>query len=258
MLVDSHCHLHMIDYEAVGMDLSTLIQTAIENGVEQMLCVSTTLQDTEKVLNIAEAHRAVVGSIGLHPNESVAEEPTVEQLITLAAPTKIVAIGETGLDYYRLESDPHGQVERFITHIEAAKKTLKPLIIHTRQARKDTLAILQAEKAGEVGGVLHCFTEDWDTAAKALDLGFYISFSGIITFKNAAELQMVAKKIPLDKFLIETDAPYLAPVPHRGKINHPMYVKYVAECIAHLKGMSFENIAHLATKNFYQLFSYDK
>lgn len=254
MLIDSHCHLQLIDYRALKSDLKTVIQTAAENGVEHMLCVSTTLNEVEEIYTITDAYAQVSGSVGLHPNEKVEIEPTIEQLLTLAAHPKIVAIGETGLDYYRSDKHNHWQQERFIKQITAAKILKKPLIIHTRQAKKDTLALLASEAAHEVGGVLHCFTEDWETATAAMDMGFYISFSGILTFKNALEIQEVARKMPLDRILIETDAPYLAPVPHRGKINQPVYVKQVAECLAHLRHTTLEIIAQHTTENFYQLF----
>ena len=254
MLVDSHCHLHMVDFKALGGDLDSVIALAAEQGVRLMLCVSTTLADVPEILAITKSHQQIFASIGIHPNETVAKEPTVEQLLSLAALPSVVAIGETGLDYYRIEGSPQLQQQRFINHISAAKICQKPLIVHTRQARKDTLAILKSEKAYEVGGVLHCFTEDWETAKAAIENNFYISFSGILTFKNAIDLQEIAKKVPMDRILIETDTPYLAPVPHRGKTNQPAYVKYVAEFIAELRNTSFEDIARNTSQNFYNLF----
>jgi TatD DNase family protein len=245
----------MIDFKTLGGDLDSVIALAMEQDVRQMLCVATTLEDIPEILTIAKNHMQIFASVGLHPNEIVALEPTVEQLVTLASSSaRIIAIGETGLDYYRMQEQHYSQQQRFVNHIMAAKMCQKPLIVHTRQARKDTLAILRSEQAQEVGGVLHCFTEDWETAKKALENGFYISFSGIVTFKNAVELQEIAKKVPIDRLLIETDAPYLAPVPHRGKINQPAYVKYVAALIAQLRGTSFEEIACNTTQNFYNLF----
>lgn len=254
MLVDSHCHLHMLDLKALGGDLDSVITLAAEQGVQQMLCVGTTLEDVPEILAIAKQYKQIFASIGLHPNEVVTKEPSVEQLLLLASSHSVIAIGETGLDYYRLEGEPHSQQQRFANHIAAAKVSQKPLIVHTRQARKDTLAILKSEKAHEVGGVLHCFTEDWETAKEAIENNFYISFSGIVTFKNAVDLQEIAKKVPIDRLLIETDAPYLAPVPHRGKINQPAYVRYVAEFIAQLRNEPFAEIARNTTQNFYNLF----
>lgn len=254
MLVDSHCHLHMLDFKALGEDLDSVIALATAQGVQQMLCVSTTLEDVPKILAITKNHPQIFASVGLHPNEIVPKEPSVEQLLSFAAAPSVIAIGETGLDYYRLEGDTRLQQQRFENHIAAAKTCQKPLIIHTRQARKDTLAILKSEQAYHIGGALHCFTEDWETAKEAIENNFYISFSGILTFKNAVDLQEIARKVPLDRILIETDSPYLAPVPHRGKINQPAYVKHVAECIAQLKNVSFEEIANVTAQNFYQLF----
>jgi TatD DNase family protein len=253
MLVDSHCHLNLIDYDALGNSLTGVIEAAKKVGVAHFLCVGTELTDLPAILKITAQYPEVSASVGLHPNEEVTTEPTVTELIHYAAASSVVAIGETGLDYYRT-TETQCQQERFRRHIQAAIACQKPLIIHTREARADTLRILREEKGDKVGGVLHCFTEDWETAEQALELGFYISFSGIVTFKNALSLQTVAKKVPLDRMLIETDAPFLAPVPYRGKINQPAYVKEVAEFLAVLKGVSFERIATATTKNFYDLF----
>jgi TatD DNase family protein len=253
MLIDSHCHLHLINYQQLGDSLESVLLRAKEAGVSEMLCVSTTLVDRAEILKIAE-NTPVYASIGLHPNEVVDKEPSVEELLALADHPKIIAIGETGLDYYSAEENNHYQKERFIHHIAAAKASAKPLIIHTRQARQDTLAVLKAEKASDVGGVMHCFTEDWETAKKAMEMNFYISLSGIVTFKNAVELQDIAKKMPLDRLLIETDSPYLAPIPHRGKVNQPCYVRLVAEYIAALRGISLEDVARQTTNNFRRLF----
>lgn len=254
MFVDSHCHLNLIDYKALQSDMDSIVQVALENGVEHMLNVCTRLSDIETVLKTAQKYDNVSASFGLHPNEPVEKEPTSDEMIPFVNSPKIIAIGETGLDYFRSEGDLTWQKERFSTHIEVAKKTNRPLIVHTRQAKKDTLEILKREGARDIGGVMHCFTEDWETAKAALDLNFYISFSGIVTFKNATELQMVAKKIPLEKMLIETDSPYLAPLPHRGKMNQPAYVKHVAEFLAELKGIPLEVLAAQTTQNFYELF----
>ncbi|OAI50010.1 hypothetical protein AYO45_00070 [Gammaproteobacteria bacterium SCGC AG-212-F23] len=246
-LVDSHCHIDQID-------IPDLLSQAKEAGVGHMLCVCITLTDFPKMLSMVQPYSYISASVGLHPNETVEQEPTAKELIVLAQPEKVVAIGETGLDYYRTTGDVKFQQERFRQHIHAARTVKKPLIIHTRQAREDTMAILRAEKANEVSGVMHCFTEDWAMAKAALDLGFYISFSGIITFKNAVEIQEVAKQVPLDRMLIETDSPYLAPNPYRGKTNQPAYVRYVAEYIASLRGISLEKVAEHTTNNFFNLF----
>ncbi|MFU8797786.1 MAG: TatD family hydrolase [Gammaproteobacteria bacterium] len=247
--VDSHCHLNMLEG-----DLSTLLLTAREQGVIHMLCVSVELDKTPLLQDIAAHYSDISISVGLHPTERVEEEPSVETLIQLSQHPKVVAIGETGLDYYRVEEQSDWQQERFRRHIRAAKQLDKAIIVHSRNARADTIRILKEEGAECPGGVMHCFTEDWDMAKKAIDLNFYISFSGIVTFKNAVELQKVAKKIPLDRLLIETDAPFLAPIPHRGKPNQPGWVRYVAEFIAELRGVSLETIAEQTTANFFQLF----
>ena len=254
MLVDSHCHLNLIDYQELGADLPSTVQAANDNGVEHMLCVGTNLIENAEVIRIAELYDTVSATVGLHPNEIVEKEPSLDYFLSLALHPKVIGIGETGLDYYRSEGDLEWQKTRFRLHIEVAKRCKKPLIIHTRQARADTIEILKKEQADEVQGVMHCFTEDWETARQALDLGFYISFSGIVTFKNAIDLQTVAKKVPLDRMLIETDAPFLAPIPFRGKINQPAYVKHVAEFLANLRGIPFELLAKETTKNFYTLF----
>ncbi len=257
MLIDSHCHLNRIDYQALGSDLDSIVREAREAGVEHMLCVGCALhKDAAAIRAIIERFDTISGSVGLHPDEPVDQEPTLEDLLALADHPKIVALGETGLDYYRLSDQnpsPALQQARFALHIEASKITKKPLIIHTREAKADTIALMRSEQAAQAGGVMHCFTEDWDMASKALDLGFYISLSGIVTFKNAIDLQSVAKKVPLDRLLIETDAPYLAPVPYRGKINQPAYVKEVALFLASLRSISFEELAEHSTRNFYQL-----
>ncbi|EIJ41268.1 hydrolase, TatD family [Beggiatoa alba B18LD] len=250
MLVDSHCHLDLIE----KMQPQTLIDNAQQAGVSHFLCVAVDLHNIPNVVQLAEKYANVYASVGIHPNSERDNEPDVEQLIKLADHPKVIAIGETGLDYYRSEGDLSWQKQRFRTHIAAAKVTGKPLIIHCREARADTLQILREEKAHEVGGILHCFVEDWDTARQAMDMNFYISFSGIVTFKTATDLKAVARQLPLDYMLIETDAPYLAPVPYRGKLNQPAYVKYVAEHIAELKGEPFAKVAQATTDNFFRLF----
>lgn len=253
-LIDSHCHLHLMDLAEFNEDVEEVVQNARTHGLSHMLCVGTTLEDTPKIIAIAEQFNDVSASVGLHPNEIAAEEPSVETIVQLATHPKVVAIGETGLDYYRTEAEQPWQQQRFRTHIQAGIKAKKPLIIHTRAAKQDTLTILREENAEKIGGVFHCFTEDWATAEAAMALNFYVSFSGIVTFKNAVELQEVAKKLPLDRMLIETDAPYLAPMPHRGKMNQPAYVRYVAEFLAKLKDISLETLAKQTTENYGRLF----
>ncbi len=253
MLVDSHCHLNML--EAYPDHLDDVFRAARDNGVTQMLCVCVTLDKFPEIVQVAQHYPAVSISLGLHPTERVETEPTVEQLITLASQPKVVAIGETGLDYYRsTDADMTWQQLRFANHIEVAKTTHKPLIIHTRAAQHDTIEWMRREGAREAGGVMHCFTESWDMAKQALDLGFYISISGIVTFKNALQVQDVARQVPLDRLLIETDAPYLAPVPFRGKLNQPAYVYYTAQAIASLRGISFDEVAKATTENYFRLF----
>lgn len=254
-LVDSHCHLDQIDLGPYGGDLGKALAHAKNMGVEHFLCVCITLKDFPAVLQIAESYADVTASVGLHPNEQdVEREPTMEELIALSQHEKIVAIGETGLDYFRSTGEVEWQRERFRQHIRAAKKVGKPIIVHTRQAQADTIQIMREEDAAAVGGVMHCFTEDWTMAKAALDLNFSISFSGIVTFKNAVEIQNVAKQVPLDRMLIETDSPYLAPNPHRGKSNEPAYVRYVAEFIAQLRGVDVVELGERTTENFYKLF----
>lgn len=252
-LVDSHCHLDLLDLSAYNGDLFAVLQQAQKNGVQHILNVSITLADFPTVLKTAEAYPFVSASVGLHPNEQ-SEETTTEQLVEFGMHKKVIAVGETGLDYFRSTGDTEWQRERFRAHIRAAKELQKPLIIHTRDSKEDTLRIMREEKVSEVGGVMHCFTEDWETAQQALDLGFYISFSGIVTFKNATVIQDVAKRVPLERMLIETDAPYLAPNPHRGKTNEPGYVRYTAEYIAAARDISLEELAEQTTNNFFNLF----
>ena len=252
MFIDSHCHLDLLAQEEGGIDLA--INNAKENGVDHILCISIDMSSCHKIIEIVESNSYLSASVGIHPNIEQTENFTVEELISLANHEKVIAIGETGLDYFRSEGDLNWQRERFRIHIEAAKELKKPLIVHTREARKDTMDILENENAESAGGIIHCFTENWETAKRALDIGFYISLSGIVTFKNARELQEVAKKLPLDRILIETDSPYLAPVPHRGKTNQPAFVKHVAEFLAELRGDSVENIAKTTSDNFHTAF----
>lgn len=251
MFFDSHCHL---SFPELRGDIDGVLARMRERQVVGALNVCVTLEDFPAVLALAEAHREIFASVGVHPDYRDGREPTEQDLVELAQHAKVVAIGETGLDYYRLKEPLDWQRERFRVHIRAARRSGKPLIIHTRAAAGDTLGIMREEGAGEAGGVMHCFTETRSVAAAALDLGFYISFSGIVTFRNAAEVQEVAKFVPLDRLLIETDAPYLAPVPYRGKTNEPSYVPRVAEKIAALREVPVSAIAAASTKNFFRLF----
>lgn len=251
MFIDSHCHL---DFPELAGRLDEVFARMRDNQVTQALCVSVNMADFPKVLALAEAHEHLYASVGVHPDYPDVTEPTVEELVRWAQHPKIVAIGETGLDYYRLSGDLEWQRQRFRNHIQAARKSHKPLIIHTRSAADDTLRVMWEEGAGEAGGVMHCFTESWEVAEAALDMGFYISFSGIVTFKNAKALKEVAQKVPLDRMLIETDSPYLAPVPFRGKTNEPGFVKHVAEEIAKLRGCTLDQIAQHTSENFIKLF----
>ncbi len=253
-LVDSHCHLDLLDLTADGGQLDAVLARAKAAGVSHLLNVSVSLAQFATVLQTAERYPFVSASLGSHPNEQD-EVVDVEQLIMLGQHKKVVAIGETGLDYFRTRDDHRLQQQRFAAHISAAKTLKKPLIVHTRDAKDDTIELMQREQADQVGGVMHCFTEEWAIAKKALDMNFYISFSGIVTFNNAATIQAVAKQVPLDKMLIETDAPYLAPHPFRGKPNEPSYVRYTAEYIAALRGISFEALATATTQNFFTLFA---
>jgi TatD DNase family protein len=219
-----------------------------------MLCVCIDMDNFPAVADIARRYPRVYASAGVHPNERDTRDPEVAELAALAAQDKVVAIGETGLDYFHGRGDLEWQRERFRRHIRAARESGKPLIIHTRDAREDTLRIMAEEGAGEAGGVMHCFTEDWPTAERALEMGFYVSFSGIVTFRNAGPLREVARQVPLSRLLVETDSPYLAPVPFRGKGNQPAYVRYVAEQIATLRGLPLEEVARITTENFFRLF----
>lgn len=255
MLVDSHCHL---DFPELAGNLSAVLETMRENDVGAALCVSVTLEDFPKVLALAEQHENLYASVGVHPDYPDLREPSVAELVELAQHPKVVAIGETGLDYYRLTGDLEWQRERFRVHIRAARQSRKPLIIHTRSASADTLRLMREEGASEAGGVMHCFTESWEVAQGALEMGFYISFSGIVTFKNAKDLKDVARQVPLDRLLVETDSPYLAPVPYRGKTNQPGWVKHVAEEVARLQNRNFADVATATTHNFFKLFNINK
>jgi TatD DNase family protein len=251
MFTDSHCHL---DFPELAKDLPALLEAMRAARVTHALCISVELADWPRVYALAQEHAHLFATAGVHPDYENIDEPDVETLVALASRPKVVAIGETGLDYYRLEGDLSWQRDRFRTHIRAARACGKPLVIHTRSAADDTLALMRDEGASEAGGVMHCFTESWDVAAAALDLGFHISFSGIVSFKNAVDLQQIARRVPLDRMLIETDSPYLAPVPHRGKRNHPALVVHVAEAIAKLRDVPVETIARATSDNFFRLF----
>ncbi|MDD2658484.1 MAG: TatD family hydrolase [Methylococcales bacterium] len=254
MLIDSHCHLDRIDLNPYQNDFACFMHEAEAKQIEHLLCISIDLESYPAMLDLVAGFPQISVTVGVHPNVQDCKDPGVDELIALGQSDKVIGIGETGLDYFRSEGDLDWQRQRFRRHINAAKTLKKPLIIHTREARDDTLRILKEEGASEAGGVIHCFTEDWKFAREALDLNFYISFSGIVTFKNAEAIKEVAKKVPADRFLIETDSPYLAPAPFRGRPNYPTYVRYVAEQIAGLRGISTNKAAELSTKNFYNLF----
>lgn len=251
MLIDSHCH---INFPELAANLDEVLENMRKNEVSHALCVGVNLENFHQIRTLAEQHDEIYASVGVHPDHESDTEPTVELLVELAQHPRVVAIGETGLDYFRLKGDLEWQRERFRTHIRAAKICSKPLIIHTREAAADTLRIMREEGAAEVGGVMHCFTESLEVARTAVDMNFYISFSGIVTFKSAAELREVARQVPLNRILVETDSPYLAPVPFRGKLNQPAYVKHVAELVAGLRGISFAELSDATSQNFRRLF----
>jgi TatD DNase family protein len=251
MLVDSHCHLNFPEFTE---NMPAVLQAMQENGVHHALCIGVTLEKFPQVLAIAETNPHIWATVGIHPDNEGVEEADVNRLLALADHPKVIGIGETGLDYFRLTGDLEWQRERFRTHIRAAIACDKPLVIHTRNAAEDTLRIMREEGADKCGGVMHCFTESQEVADQAMELGFYISLSGIVTFKNAQALKEVARNIPLDRMLVETDSPYLAPVPFRGKTNQPAYVRHVAEHIADLRGISLGEVAEATTRNFFRLF----
>ena len=253
-LIDSHCHLDRVDLTPYQNDFSTFVEQTLAAGVQLMLCVCINLEAYPSMLALVEDYPQISHSVGVHPCEQDGREPSLEQLIELAQHPKNVAIGETGLDYFRAEGDREWQRDRFRCHIQAARATQKPLIVHTRKAAADTLRVLREEQAADVGGVLHCFSESWEIAREAIDMAFYISFSGVVTFKNAQRLRDVAAKVPLDRILIETDSPYLAPVPYRGKSNEPRYVQQVAETLAEVRQMPLESIIQQTTDNYQRLF----
>lgn len=257
MYVDSHCH---INFPELAARMPEIMQKMADNGVTHALCVSVDLPDFPQVLALAEQYPHIYASVGVHPDYEDTPEPSAQQLVELAQHPRIIAIGETGLDYFRLKGDLEWQRERFRQHIRASRLSRKPLIIHTRAAAEDTIRILREEGAGTadggVAGVMHCFTESLEVALAAIEMGFYISFSGILTFKSAKDLQAVAKALPLERILIETDSPYLAPVPHRGKMNEPGFVRHVGEFLADIKGVSVTEVQETTTKNFFQLFQF--
>lgn len=250
-LIDSHCHL---DFEGLSNRLPEVLGAMDANDVGGCMTIGVTLEEAPQVLAIAEAHEQVFASVGVHPEYADHQEPDVETLCTLAQHPKVLAIGETGLDYHWHKDRPDWQRERFRVHIRAAKLLKKPLVIHTREAAEDTLAILKEEGAAAVGGILHCFTESLAVAEAAMALGFYISLSGIVSFKKAEQVHEVARAMPLDRLLVETDSPYLAPVPYRGKPNEPAYVRHVAEAIADLRQISYAEVAEASSRNFLKLF----
>lgn len=253
-LIDSHCHLDMLAPVKAGEGVAGILQEATQQGVTHFLCVGVNLEDNSVMRELCAPHANVFTSVGLHPCGTGGRKPGVAELTRLADDAKNIAIGETGLDYYHQYTTQDEQQARFRIHIRAAREAGIPVIVHTRMARADTLKILREEKAAEVGGVLHCFTEDWDTASAAMDLGFYVSFSGIVTFRNAGDLRAVARRVPAERLLVETDSPYLAPVPWRGKENKPAWVRHVAECLATERGEDVEALASQTSENFFHLF----
>lgn len=255
MLIDSHCHLDMLTSVKAGEGVDTVLARARESGVSHFLCVSVNFEELPAMLDVIEGRSNVYASAGVHPSATPPSEPTQGEIEDWASRDNVIAVGETGLDYYYDTVSREVQQERFRRHVRAAVTLDKPLIVHTRDAREDTLQILKEEGAAECGGVLHCFTESWEMASAAIDIGFYISMSGIVTFRNADSLRDVARRVPLDRLLVETDAPYLAPVPMRGKENEPAYVRHVAEAIAKERGIPLEELAAATTENFFRLFS---
>ena len=255
MLVDSHCHLDRLDLERLGLTMDEVIAHAASQGVTQILSVGIDLETAADVIAIAEQYPAVYASVGLHPSEQVEIEPDKAAYLQLACHEKVIAIGEMGLDYYYNDTGLENQRDRFARQIQVARELNKPIIVHTRDAQEDTIAIMRTEQADAVGGVMHCFTESVAMARQALDLGFYISFSGIVTFKNAENVREVARMVPMDRLLVETDSPYLTPVPLRGKPNQPANVKHVADFLADFRGESVAELVASTTRNFQRLFS---
>jgi TatD DNase family protein len=255
MLIDSHCHLDRLKLDPYNGDLSAAIAAAHERGIQQMLCIGISLENIQTVIDIAQAHPSVVASVGVHPCDVKEGAATFEQLVNWAAQPKVVALGETGLDYHYETESKALQHESFALHLQVGKQIGLPVVVHTREARADTLALIKEHGSLEHSGVLHCFTEDWDMAKAALDLNYYISISGIVTFKTADQIRDVVSKMPIDRLLVETDSPYLAPIPYRGKPNEPKYVREVAQFVADVRGIPLEELAAKTTENFYRLFS---
>lgn len=254
MFVDSHCHLDRLDLTPYDGDLTAAIDAAKSRGVDRMLCIGIDMGNAKAVVDIASRYEGINASVGVHPMDVNDSLVNIDELRTLALSPEVVAIGETGLDYYYTKESAELQRESFALHLKLSSELGKPVIVHTRDARDDTISIIRQHSDSAVAGVLHCFTESWEMASQALDENYYISFSGIVTFKNAAALREVAKKVPLDRILIETDSPYLAPMPYRGKKNEPKYVVEVAECIAELRGLAVEEVAEITSTNFDKLF----
>ena len=258
MLVDSHCHLDRLDLSEREGGLDAVIADAQSRGVSYLLTVAVDLDSSKSLMQLTAKHSNIYSSVGVHPlQDAELPVPSVEQIVTLAKAPKVVAIGETGLDNFYSADSYKWQRDSFISHLQAAQQVQKPVIVHTRDARDETIGLLH-KFASSSAGVLHCFTESWEMAKAALDLGFYISFSGIVTFKNAGDLREVVKKIPLDRLLVETDSPWLAPVPYRGKQNEPQYVYEVAQAVADIKHISIEELAEITTTNFFRLFKIDQ
>lgn len=255
MLIDSHCHLDRLNLDKHDGKLANIIDAATARGVEAMLCVAISLENREAVLKIAEEYNHIVASVGVHPLDVEKGLANSDQLIEWSKHPKVVALGESGLDYYYSEDSKQVQIESFKIHLQAGSEAQLPIIVHTRSAKEDTLALIKEYGDLESAGVLHCFTEDWDMAKRALDLNYYISISGIVTFKNAEELRDVVRKTPIERLLVETDSPYLAPIPYRGKPNQPAYVREVAEFVADLKKISYEELIRVSAENFFRLFS---
>jgi TatD DNase family protein len=251
-LVDSHCH---IDFPELAADTAGVLERMRLNGVTHALCVNVNLEDFPRVLDLAQGHDNLFATVGVHPDHREGADPSWEEIARLAERERIVAIGETGLDYYRIEGDAEWQRRRFRNHIRAAREVDKPLVIHCRAASEDLLAIMREERAAEVGGVMHCFTESWPVAEQAMAMNFFISFSGIVTFRNAAAIREVAARVPWERLLVETDSPYLAPVPVRGKTNEPAFVRHVAASLAQIRSTDLVHVARVTTANFFRLFN---
>ncbi len=255
MLVDSHCHLDRLDLSAYENGLRGAVDAAAARGISTMLCVCISEENKNAVIQIAQDFPTIFASVGVHPSDVNEKVVSKDTLVEWAQSPKVIALGETGLDYYYSKDKAELQKSSFKNHLIAAKQLDLPVIVHSRDARADTLSLIEEFASRESAGVLHCFTESWEMAKAALDMNFYVSISGIVTFKNASELREVVKKIPLDRLLIETDSPYLAPVPFRGKSNEPKYVREVAEYIAELRGLDLEELANISTENFFRLFN---